>query len=88
MQITSKGQITIPQEVRNKLGLLPHTEVEVRIVGDHAQIIKAKPRAKYSPRAQAMIDALKGTARGGMTTDEIILMMRGEPATLPKRKRK
>ena len=28
MQITSKGQVTIPQNVRNQLGLLPHTEVE------------------------------------------------------------
>jgi AbrB family looped-hinge helix DNA binding protein len=27
MRITSKGQVTIPQEVRDRLGLLPHTEV-------------------------------------------------------------
>lgn len=30
MQITSKGQVTIPQEVRVGLGLLPHTEVNSR----------------------------------------------------------
>ena len=28
MRITSKGQVTIPQEVREEAGLLPHTEVE------------------------------------------------------------
>ena len=28
MQVTSKGQVTIPQEIRIRLGLLPHTEVE------------------------------------------------------------
>jgi len=28
MQITSKGQVTIPLEIRNGLGLLPHTKVE------------------------------------------------------------
>lgn len=31
MRITSKGQVTIPQEIRNRLGLLPHTKVGVRI---------------------------------------------------------
>ena len=36
MQITSKGQVTIPQAVRNRLGLLPHTEVEFELAGDHA----------------------------------------------------
>ncbi len=32
MLITSKGQLTIPQEVRKRLGLLPHTEVEFEII--------------------------------------------------------
>ncbi len=32
MQITSKGQVTIPQELRNKAGLLPRTEVEFEFV--------------------------------------------------------
>ncbi|MCC6237233.1 MAG: AbrB/MazE/SpoVT family DNA-binding domain-containing protein, partial [Dehalococcoidia bacterium] len=27
MRITSKGQVTIPQEIRERAGLLPHTEV-------------------------------------------------------------
>jgi AbrB family looped-hinge helix DNA binding protein len=27
MRITSKGQVTIPQSVRERCGLLPHTEV-------------------------------------------------------------
>jgi AbrB family looped-hinge helix DNA binding protein len=31
MQITSKGQVTIPQEIRNRLGLLPHTQVEFEL---------------------------------------------------------
>jgi AbrB family looped-hinge helix DNA binding protein len=86
MQVTSKGQVTIPQEVRNKLGLLPHTEVAFEIDGNRAYISKAKPHAKYGPRAQAMIDALKGKMRGGWTTDEIMAMTRDYP--LPKKKRK
>ena len=31
MRLTSKGQVTIPQEIRETLGLLPHTEVEFEI---------------------------------------------------------
>jgi AbrB family looped-hinge helix DNA binding protein len=42
MQITSKGQVTIPQEIRNRLGLLPNTEVEFELAGDHARIRKAQ----------------------------------------------
>ena len=28
MRVTSKGQVTIPQKIRDKAGLLPGTEVE------------------------------------------------------------
>jgi AbrB family looped-hinge helix DNA binding protein len=27
MRITSKGQVAIPQEIRDQCGLLPHTQV-------------------------------------------------------------
>jgi AbrB family looped-hinge helix DNA binding protein len=42
MQVTTKGQVTIPQEIRNRLGLLPNTEVEFELAGDHARIRKAR----------------------------------------------
>ncbi|MEO7651707.1 MAG: AbrB/MazE/SpoVT family DNA-binding domain-containing protein [Bryobacteraceae bacterium] len=78
MGITSKGQITIPQEIRNKLGLLPNTEVEFAIVGDAVEMRKAKPKAQYGARGQAAINALRGTANTGMTTEEIMALMRGK----------
>ncbi len=28
VKITTKGQVTIPQRIREEFGLLPHTEVE------------------------------------------------------------
>jgi len=31
-----KDRSTIPQEIRNRLGLLPHTKVEFELAGDHA----------------------------------------------------
>ena len=33
MRITTKGQITIPQEIREKMGFFPETEVEFEISG-------------------------------------------------------
>ncbi len=29
MRITTKGQVTIPREVREKMGFLPHSEAEI-----------------------------------------------------------
>ncbi len=78
MQITSKGQVTIPQEIRNQLGLLPHTEVEFEVVGDHARIRKRKGSAAAGTRGQRIVQALRGTGNSGMTTDEIMALTRGE----------
>lgn len=86
MQITSKGQVTIPQEIRNKAGLLPRTEVEFEFIDGKVVIQKAKSGAKYGPRAQAMIDALENSGFRGWTTDEIMAMTRDYP--LPKKKKR
>jgi antitoxin PrlF len=42
MRIISKGQVTIPQAIREELGLLPQTEVEFHIVGDGVRMRKAR----------------------------------------------
>ncbi|MHB8868605.1 MAG: AbrB/MazE/SpoVT family DNA-binding domain-containing protein [Thermoleophilia bacterium] len=34
MRITTKGQVTIPQDIRERFGLLPHTEVRFQVDGD------------------------------------------------------
>ncbi|HEY0796856.1 MAG TPA: AbrB/MazE/SpoVT family DNA-binding domain-containing protein [Acidisarcina sp.] len=78
MQITSKGQVTIPQEVRNRLGLLPYTEVEFEVVGDHARLRKVKRLAANGERGRRVIEALRGTADSRMSTDEIMALTRGE----------
>ena len=41
MRITSKGQVTIPAAIREKAGLLPHTEVEFELDGDAVRIVRA-----------------------------------------------
>ena len=77
MQITSKGQVTIPQEVRNRLGLLPHTEVEFEVSGDHARIRKARRKEGSGVRGQKALRALRGSADTRMSTDEIMALTRG-----------
>ena len=77
MQITSKGQVTIPQEIRNRLGLLPHTDVEFELVGDHARVRKAKHVPGATSRARKAIESLRGSADIRMSTDEIMALTRG-----------
>lgn len=76
MRITSKGQITIPLEIRTRLGLLPNTEVEFELSGDQARIRKAAPRAGSS-RGERAVAALRRTGDVPMTTDQILALTRG-----------
>jgi AbrB family looped-hinge helix DNA binding protein len=39
MRITSKGQVTIPVEIREKAGLLPGTEVDFALDGEGVRIV-------------------------------------------------
>lgn len=74
MRITSKGQVTIPQEIRESMGLLPDTEVEFIIKGNTVQIVKS-PRGES--RGARLVRRMRGQAKGGMSTDEIMKLTRG-----------
>ncbi|MGH8436003.1 MAG: AbrB/MazE/SpoVT family DNA-binding domain-containing protein [Pseudomonas sp.] len=69
MRITSKDQVTIPQEIRERLGLLPDTEVEFEVDGNAVRLRKAKGANRRSAR---LIARLRGRATSGLTTDEIL----------------
>ena len=73
MRITSKGQVTIPQEIRHKLGLLPETEVEFEVVGDAVRMRKVRGR---STRGRAIAEHMRGKATSRMTTEEILALTR------------
>lgn len=75
MRITSKGQVTIPQDIREKFGLLPNTEVEFVARRNTVQLVKAKTMTRRT-RGQALVDRLKGRARTAMSTDEILALTR------------
>lgn len=73
MRITSKGQVTIPVEIREEMGLLPDTEVEFIVRGNNVILKKAD---QPSRRGRTIVSALRGKATSRMTTDEILALTR------------
>ncbi len=75
MRVTSKGQVTIPIEVRQKLGIFPNSEVEFEVHGSSARLVKV-PSKKAGSRGADVVARLKGQADVKMTTDEILALTR------------
>jgi AbrB family looped-hinge helix DNA binding protein len=65
MRITSKGQVTIPRHMREKLGLLPGTEVELVVEGDSVRIVKVESMRKEN-RRKSVVRRLRGRATVSM----------------------
>ncbi|QUS37573.1 AbrB/MazE/SpoVT family DNA-binding domain-containing protein [Tardiphaga alba] len=73
--LTSKGQVTIPKAVRDHLGIAPGSEVNFRL-GDNGDVVieradGEKPTGRFA--------SLRGSAGPGMSTDELMALLRGEP---------
>lgn len=77
MRITSKGQVTIPAEIRERAGLLPHTEVEFEFDGDSVRIRRSKPRSKPG-RGARLVSHLRGRGDVALTTEQIMALTRGD----------
>ncbi|HZY52723.1 MAG TPA: AbrB/MazE/SpoVT family DNA-binding domain-containing protein [Reyranella sp.] len=76
MRITSKGQVTIPQDIRERAGLLPHTEVEFVYDGKAVKIVRAD-RKKKTSRGARLVEHMRGRGTIKLTTDQIMAMTRG-----------
>jgi AbrB family looped-hinge helix DNA binding protein len=73
--VTSKGQVTIPKPVRDHLGIKPGSQVNFRLADDGSVIIERADGTRQPTRfAKA-----RGSAGPGMTTDELMALLRGEP---------
>jgi AbrB family looped-hinge helix DNA binding protein len=77
MRITTKGQVTIPADIRERAGLLPHTEVDFEFDGKVVRIVKAE-RAEGASRGARIVAHLRGRGDIAMSTDEIMALTRGE----------
>ena len=81
MRLTSKGQVTIPQGIRQLAGLLPGSEVEFQFRNGQVVLEKVEVDAvAQRQRVQAAIQAVAGsaTAAPALRTDDIMRMTRGE----------
>ena len=74
MRVTTKGQVTIPQEIREKLGITP--AVEIDFIEEKGRVYLVKRAGK--PRKSNKFRRLRGTANVKMTTDEIMALTRGD----------
>jgi AbrB family looped-hinge helix DNA binding protein len=74
--VTSKGQVTIPKPVRDRLGLAPGTKVAFAVDERGRAYLAAEDGRRPRPGRFAR---LKGTADAGLSTDEIMRLTRGEP---------
>jgi AbrB family looped-hinge helix DNA binding protein len=78
MRITSKGQVTIPQVIREQTGLLPHTEVDFIVDRGAVRIVKTRT-GRRPTRGEAALTALRRRSGGvSMTTDQIMALTRGD----------
>jgi len=75
MKITSKGQVTIPEEIRERHGLLPGTEIDFVEDGNTVRIVKATTEPR---RGWSIVRRMRGRARTRLTTDEIMKLTRGD----------
>jgi AbrB family looped-hinge helix DNA binding protein len=80
MRITAKGQVTIPQEVRERAGLMPGTDVTFEVEAGGVRVVKTKRGAGRKTRGQKLVENLRGQGDFKMSADEIISLMRGPPA--------
>jgi AbrB family looped-hinge helix DNA binding protein len=73
--VTSKGQVTIPKQVRDRLGIKPGSKVDFEVAEDgRAFLLRVGERILKPSRFERM----RGTATSGLTTGAIMALSRGE----------
>jgi AbrB family looped-hinge helix DNA binding protein len=72
-KMTSKGQVTIPRRLREHLGLKAGSDIDFELTEDGRVFLKTR-----NPPPESRFARLRGSAKLGMTTDEIMALTRGE----------
>ena len=73
MKVTIKGQVTIPQNIREKLGITPATEVD--FIEENGRVFLVKKKGVNIINRK--FKNLRGISKIKMTTDEIMALTRG-----------
>lgn len=75
MRVTDKGQVTIPKDLRDALGIGAGTEVEFEQADDAIVLRKV---ADDAARGRRIAERLRGRGEISMSTDEIMALTRGD----------
>lgn len=81
MRLTSKGQVTIPQDIREQAGLMPGSEVEFHFEDGKIWLTRGEDNPEgRRDRIRAAIAAVTGSASANtdLSTDDILALTRGE----------
>lgn len=71
MRVTTKGQVTIPRNIREILGISPETEIDFVEENGRFYIVKTN-----EPKATGKFKKLRGIATAKMSTNEIMSLTR------------
>ena len=71
--VTSKGQVTIPKPVRDRLGIQPGSKVDFEVADDGRAFLRKAGKRLVKP---SRFERMRGTATSGLTTDEIMALTR------------
>jgi AbrB family looped-hinge helix DNA binding protein len=72
-RVTSKGQVTIPKPVRDRLGIETGSAVDFELAPDGRIVLVKVDGGQRASR----FEALRGRAGAGLTTDQIMALTRG-----------
>jgi AbrB family looped-hinge helix DNA binding protein len=72
--VTAKGQVTIPKQVRDLMGIGPGSKVDFRRAADGSVVLvradEKRPKSRFA--------RLRGHAGEGLSTEAIMALTRGE----------
>jgi len=71
MRVTTKGQVTIPRNIREVLGISPETEID--FIEENGKFFLVKTD---TPAIKKKFKKLRGIATAKMSTDEILSLTR------------
>jgi antitoxin PrlF len=79
MPVTVKGQVTIPKAIRDRLGLVPGSSRVAFDIDPDGKVVLRKTEDAVTPEVDPLDRLIGcGTALKGMSTDEIMRLLRGD----------
>jgi AbrB family looped-hinge helix DNA binding protein len=75
-KVTSDGQVAIPKDVLDHLGVTPGSEVDFKRTHDGSIVIEKAGAAR--PLDPDRFEKLRGIAGPGLSTDELMALLRGD----------